>query len=646
MTKVMTLPPEARERLVEGALRRLALLPVCVPGGVPISEEGWLKGWNDLEVGDVANQVTTAAQQLAAVGHSDARALRMTADTFVDEVMTLCKVLRAFACFGPGGLSIVAKHDNLRDNAVAALVGAANGDDKTDDVIMAANAIRQQLQLAGEGSTPDGWLQLFGVPEASLRNADGTFSSALFYATFFQRKEWMADQIAKTVEPFSRHPFSVGQGLFITRAVLDSDVAVLRVWAGHRTCELIEQAMAGDVDRTVAILVDLASRYELSFSNMARVQTNQRRVFAATSELERAEEQLDLYRRVAEGQIRPWAWTIARLLGADGPLPEVGRLRTALDARATHPLAQAFRDVLLPWARNAGAHEDYRYDRGRNELVGSEEVINVDEVEHATYRGHALMVGAEIGWICARAADARLISPADARGEAPPDTQMEIEAVEQFGFNGFRVLKRARAGDSFTVDVEDVPDDLINHAFQALLWASRFLPSCAEFELTVQGRGAIRVRREDLRAIDEVWLAARQSFPYMPTSVFLRPNLACRLEVESAKQADASLAWLLLDDGVRALDEADESQRESPDVLHARLAVAHLGGTVALQRLPAGTPGRLYQAIARMDRLLSAVGRRDTTGIERAGLRVRSLRDSLTVPSPLPTWDPQSLAVR
>src|SRR5262249_2752169 len=109
---------------------------------------------------------------------------------------------------------------------------------------------------------------------------------------------------------------------------------------------------------------------------------------------------LDMYRRMVEGQLRPWAWALLRASGrSSASPPTLGSLRNQLVSHG-HPVMGYMAEAILPAARNAAAHEDAWWDASQQTVVWGNGTTTVPDLVDATERAYALMCGAECAWSC------------------------------------------------------------------------------------------------------------------------------------------------------------------------------------------------------------------------------------------------------
>jgi hypothetical protein len=479
-----------------------------------------------------------------------------------------------------------------------------------------------------------------GVPSSTLVDQRGRFSRPLLHAAFHGRRDYLLTRLQRLTAMMTDELLQLSHYFTIVEALLNSPSPVLAAATAFRVRAMIDRAAGEDTPRTVDILIALAVGVDRSAANFSRIKTTIRSIDLTDDQSVRAGLELELYRQIIEGQFRPWAWTTLQLLGGDGRTPEVGRLRQMLAARS-EPIAQSMAAPMLAAARNAAAHEDYHYSHERKALIADGETVDLVDLRARTSQASSIVGGAEAGWVWARAQLPALISPFD-RGDPPSRAMTEAAALDEIGANGLRIVKWRHTDALFSVEVERLTRHLVNPAFQALLWAARYLAGPSNFEMSTAAGAAISLDRDELHRTDPIWFRAWRWFPYMPTSVFLDLNLRCRLAIEDPVAADQAIAWLLLNDPLTAVIEATEQGCTSHAwvTLHRRLAIAVLGGGLAQDSLGELSRGRLFQACRRVETLLAAVNRRDRRAVDRAEARVRDIWEGLTVPSILPTWNP------
>ena len=391
-------------------------------------------------------------------------------------------------------------------------------------------------------------------------------------------------------------------------------------------------------------------RSATSHAGMVRVMEQLRTAETAS---DRAVLTLDLYRRMIEGQLRPWAWALLRILGRRGvKAPELSSLREQLLSERILLLSDAA-EAILPDPRNAAAHEDYVWDDNLKVLRVGDATVSIADLEAAFSRAYAFMAGAECAWRCVRTESLELARLLDA--EDPPGGLRAINtrtAIDHFGTNGLAVRKWFIDGDMLSVLLDELPLSSINPCFQAVMWASRHLENVNRFVVKLPGRAvpAMDLGRQPLDTCFMVWKEAIVSFSAMPMSTFLPANAWARLAVELPDRAMQAVAWLALNNARHAYLDAQEQHgplSERVAMLNSRL---HLIGTAlaaTLTTLPIEMVGPLEEVLELVTAAASwnlpatiGLSRRPAADLE---IRIRDLYMSYPVPAILPTVDARPL---
>jgi hypothetical protein len=359
---------------------------------------------------------------------------------------------------------------------------SATDDGRIDVQQEEVRAARRRLIQVTTGMDPYPCEAAFGVPLADLRDARGVYVPARLLAAYYGRYPDLFKRLRTLLSPVTDEPPDLLNALAPAEALVITSRPLVTLRTARRVRALLHEMLNSDAVRLARPLRRLKLRVDRSAASHSGIVRAVRALDAAESDAERAEVKLDLYRRVAEGQLRPWAWTLLQICGRPaGRTPELSSLREQLLADE-HPLLDDAAAAILPLVRNAAAHEDFAWNEERQALVVGEAEIGLAELEDATDRAYAFMYGCECAWACARAASPTLARLLDV--EDPPSGLRAINeraALSYFGTNGLLVRNWRHEGGVFTVVLEDLPFSRINPCFQAVMWASRHLGATDRF---------------------------------------------------------------------------------------------------------------------------------------------------------------------
>jgi hypothetical protein len=499
-----------------------------------------------------------------------------------------------------------------------------------------------------EAETPeqDPFCQLFGLQQDRIVDAEGYFSVELVIAEMHGRYDWLLDRLEALTRPLTTTPLDMDKAITAVRLVTGFG-GPQGLFVARSVKRLILETFAADPLATALALRALRARTDRSAANNMRVRRTHRQLGQARDDAEAAMLLLEQYRQLAEGQLRPWAFTLLRLQQRRaGSVPELGRLNALLDTSGD-PLARIASSAILAGARNAAAHEDFDYDRSRGLMVVGDDTISTGDLRRAMRTIATIVGGAEAGWTAARAESPALRQAMDVGDSTPPPAVLlRRKSVEHFATNGLRPVDSSRTGDQFTVVLEDLVPGRINPCMQALIWSARYQRDVAEFRVELVGRhGAVLV--VDRGCLDdsfELSLTCRGWFSAMPTSLFLGVNAAARLTVESSGQGADAVAWLAANDVVHAFNEAHDlaslEVRPSIEDLWRRAYVAERGARLGLAQTGKGGAGRLHRVIRRLGDVREAISSSDPRRLDQLENESRRVHETLRPVAPLPSWSP------
>lgn len=617
---------------------------------LPVSGDGWLSARSDCELDDLEDRLQQLLEEINSA--SEARSLHAAAEGLVAMACRVARDTQSLAVLQPAkGGEVV----QLRDRLIACCESALDGDLST--AFARAEGVSQALlaiaALPGD-EFDDACDAAFGVPYDSLRDSRGTYAPSRLFAAYYGRYDELADRVAKVLAPITDKPPHLINAVQAAESLIVTPRPLLTLRAASDATLVISQELSTDPKALAAPLRELKLRVDRSAANHAGIVRTTQALNEARTDAERAELWLDLYRRMVEGQLRPWAWTLLRIRGkSDEKPPDLNGLRELLVADGL-PLLQDAADAILPAARNAAAHEDFEWDEAAEVVRIGDAAVTVAELEDGVERAYAFMCGAEAAWACARARWPQLATLLDA--DDPPNGLKTINvrsALSHFGTNGLRVHDWQYERGVLAVTIDELPFSLINPCFQAAAWASRYLEDASRVKVLLPSlpRPAADLSRQALDATFVVWTQARACFAAMPLSTFLPANADARLQVELPDEAALAAAWLAVNDAVHAYNEAHNNPgaqqvRVAKLALRLDLVGAALAATIAI--LPPQSVDPLREAL---DLALAAATRAGS--VARADspcpsasfeMQFRTLHERWPVPAVMPTVDSRPLA--
>lgn len=504
---------------------------------------------------------------------------------------------------------------------------------------------------------PDPWVEVLGISRGDAIDADGRFSASLVLASFHGRLDDLSIRLEQAFSGFSAPALDPMKALRYLPALLDPDDPVETVQAALEVRALIDESLARDVENTTSALTALLLDVERSYSNHIMTNDTIRRMEGEKRQDRRAMLALDVYRRVAEGQVRPCAWTLIRLQsGAAGFSPMVGELVHRLRTPDGSIFA-GFVDCLDVSARNDAAHEDYRWDPARQRLVGKLDEHDPGQLLQRADRGLRLMSGMELGWALATAGSQKLRENTRLEGAAAPEVLQIMDGLLRFGTNRIRVRSWERRAEGLTIQVESLSLSDYSPCAQALIEMSACVETPRLFVELPDSQGPVMTAsRSVLDASLPVWFITRARRASMPPALFLPILYESRLLIESLDTALAAVEWLALNEAYHFILDAETQAEAGTDVTKALTELtANLDLVVWALRTCAPTDSRIRAGFP--FRLIEAAAVHARISIERRGresgaavAQLKRLADKIIVLwsdcppcAPLPTVDPSPL---
>lgn len=347
------IPDEARQRMIAPArtvlhqLRRPSLSAV-----IPISREGWQSAVVDAEVADGVRCVATALSQCANSGLvSSAKLLRTAVQETVDSLAAIAEDLRCLDAFDACGGRGVALLDALADVCTIGL-DVAGGFAPATEVQAGWHVVEGRLAdvLAIETQhafTDDPCQAAFGVPYESLLDAKEIFSGPRLLSAYYGRYSQLRRRVNSVLSVLTSSPPDLLNALWPAEALVLTERPLIALRTAIRTKDLLVSKLGHDAEKLALPLRAMkleVDRSATSHAGMVRVMEQLRTAETAS---DRAVLTLDLYRRMIEGQLRPWAWALLRILGRRGvKAPELSSLREQLLSERILLLSDAAEAIL------------------------------------------------------------------------------------------------------------------------------------------------------------------------------------------------------------------------------------------------------------------------------------------------------------
>ena len=655
------MPKEGRRKMIAPAcaaldhLRRPGLNAV-----IPVSREGWQSAVVDADIADGVSRVGTALSQCTEPDvASSAKRLRTAVQDTVDSLAAIAEnlwCLDAFDACGGRGVRLV---DALADVCAVGLhvaAGFATALDVQAKLPVVEGLLTEILTVERQHSfTDDPCQAAFGVPFESLRDAKGIFSGPRLLSAYYGRYSQLRRRVNSVLSVLTSSPPDLLNALQPAEALVLTDRPLIALRTAIRIRDLLVERLAEDPVKLAQPLRAMKLQVDRSATSHAGMVRVINQLEGAETASDRAALTLDLYRRMVESQLRPWAWTLLQIFGRRGvKAPELTSLREQLLSERV-PLLRDAAESILPDPRNAAAHEDYVWDGDQKMLRVGDANVSVDDLEAAISRAYAFMAGAECAWRCVRTESSELALLLDS--EDPPGGLRAINtlrAIDHFGTNGLAVRNWFIDGDTLSVLLEELSVQSINPCFQAVMWTSRHLTNVNRFIVKLHGRTrpVMDLGRQPLDACWVVWREAVKHFSSMPQSTFLPANTWARLAVELPDRAMQAVAWLALNDARHAYLDALRDAGPLPGRIAALNSRLHLIGTAlaaTITTLPmemVGPLGEVLEVVTAAEswNLPATVGLSSGPAHE-LEVRIHDLYMFYPVPAILPTVDPRPLDV-
>lgn len=642
MFPAVTIPVEARRRLVEPVRAELDRESWGFPRAstIPIPADVWNSYVERLRQAGIAVERAVGEIEPSGPFNSIRRQLAKVVEArnaVVWRSMSLC----AFEPFD--GVAAARAIERMDSAIVSTLVMIESGRlGVSKDIKRIAF---EQPRSAQTAEARDGLCRLFGLGEPPL-DETGEFSPSRVFEAFKYDVTSLTGRVLPHVASLGLAPVDDLLALVcICGWIADAPDPVLAYSAMHEMLWALRQRKeSADATRT-QVHAHLLGRDEALRQTWRRIVVALNELRSATDSESRAHQLADAYKRIIEGPVRQYAWTMRCLVrGKWSAPPTLSPLQAAIAGDGGW-LASLLDVVLLTDIRNGQAHESLVWDgHGEMFLVEDGEVSPLQVLN--AFRGAVSFVrGCEAAFAHDRAGererDAGLPIPAyGEQGRLQPWRRAEAF----FGTNGLRLRRLVFNSKIAEAHVERLEVEQINPCLQALVLASRLLPKVEEFRVWKDGTDGpvIDVSKPALRLVDPLWEHALNTFTAMPLSTFLPANLSARSRHESESVAARSIAWIAADDALDALDGVGESWTDET----RRLVTARIAHALTCLEACAGLTTSLTRinALAEQLRLLSTsldhgdvpAHRRDVDHLE-STRRIRHVWDAWGPVPRLPT---------
>lgn len=598
-----SIPVGARTRIIGRALESLNRLDKCVASVIPVTRDVWMISIADSGLSRYATRLEPFETLLLdSVDLDNGGELRASSARIAGAAKSLDLDLRCLCSLSPARSSEASDlRDAIIDLAISKLkwLSGSTIEEPHEPHATLNSALRRLLDVENAYPfTSDSCKEAFGIPYADTLDSSGIFSPVRLLASYYGRYEQLARRFNSVLSAVTASPPDLLNALMPAEALVLTSHPLISLRTAIQVLELFRHEYQSDPQSLARPLIALKLDVNRSATNHAGMVRAIVQNESATSDAERADIALELYRRMIEGQLRPWAWTLLRIHRRSGSIaPKLSVLREQLIADGL-PLMLDAAEAILPDARNASAHEDYLWDADAGQLQIGGSHVSLEHLEGAFNRAYAFVAGAECAFRCSRTEMPGLARLLDS--EDPPDGLQSNDsrrAMDHFGTNGLNVRRWSYDKRLLVVDLDVLSLNSVDPCFQAAVGASHVL-SGAEGILVTLDEGEITAMNLPRKALDanfQVWQKALNLFSVMPISTFLPLNAAARIAVESQGRAAEAIAWFALDDVLRAFDESINGPDFLPSLKthfapRLELAAASLDATAAILQAKAIAP--------------------------------------------------------
>lgn len=656
---MQALPVVARRRILSKARARLsAEADRALPSyGIPVSAAGWDSVLHDLALSGRAASLAQSANVLASA--RDAGELRESGEEFVDQVVEFAVDLRLALAFAPARhTDVKAVRESLLD--LAERVFQAAEDDGPPPTAVAWDGFSARTDHAGDLSDPSAAAADPLTAAFSLAPVDGydrgRRTAYQLIGVYRERFDELVPELLRVLDALP-HPLRALDGaVSCALRLLESPAPLMTLRTALDVFDAIGSGVSDSAGRTIDALVELQRGVPRSATNAQHsVELSERP--GGESPRRDALRELELYKSVVEGQVRPWIWTLLRIdkVQASQNAPMLAKLREQALARPGPALNRAAR-IVETAVRNAQAHEDAVWDADSEALLIDGVPFAKEALALSARRAYAFMLGAETGLACASSRWADVAYAMDtSRLHDRLRPLDEDSALIHFAMNRLVVRRWEDRRRVFTVAVDHIEVAQIGHCCQALIHAAACLPDAERFVLQHGADFAtvLDLPRECLEVAGPVWFWARSRFEQMPPSTFLSVLTEARLSVESMTQAVDAAVWMAVNDVQNDAERRLEAAICSPTSRRALIDRARGAGialdATATRLMSLGLSASDAEPLLKARQVLENTGRslgRDRTRplsareLDAVVSKLDRIRTARPAPAAMPTLDP------
>jgi hypothetical protein len=648
----------ARARALTRSASELAadagLLRHLPPAAIPLTEVQWEALLADAALGaamaSLGSAVADVERQANAEGSNIARDLRPAAVSFAGLARKVARMLWQLAAFAPAdpprrALPLVGLIDDMSLALDRASAWFGTGLDGPGPELPTYRA-SADWQMPG---VLDPVATAFAIDRSELVDEIGAVSDARLLALYRQRLAKLTATCEEILYSVTQPPLDLFAILEPLLELLNSERPLLAWTSANQTLDLIREATAADQARVEGVFAELRQRAAPRSTSRQRLASARQAATDAPTEAERALAVLSAYRIIVEGQLRPWAWALLRLDGAQGQMPLVAELRDRL-AASSKALNRHLAGTFVPALRNADAHEEAFFDHLRGQLAIGDQFVDPSDVRSANAELAAIEVGFELALACACS---QVEAVARAYSVRPSDPLTATEALSQaeqrYGHAGLQVWSLRRTRGLVQVRLDEIdPLRSSNPCFLATMQANELVAGVTRWQIGIRGEDAwvIDLPSTVLHLNWPVFQRAALWFPVMPQETFLPCLTWCRLQVELPGVALRAAAWLALNDLQHAIDDAAAEPILDVAAFARRVenVINACGATLAVMPSAEAQPLQIAHKLAR-DLHSSLAGSGEPWPLDVLVNQVLRERDRLPVPAVMPTIDPRPLTL-
>ena len=653
------LPVEARRRITNSSLQQIAKLPSAPKSTIPVDLTGWSNSVAGVPWVDYARGLDAAYAELITESVQDnAAQLKASCSRLAKTVTSLNEDLWCLAVLHSGQEdSISTLQVNVVQAASNLIETICSGRLPEAPLFADSKLIFDEFESGARSATEaveDVILAAFDVPY-DVAYVNGLGKPSRVMAAWHGRFLGLQKRLYELLSPiFPTLPSSLTMAFQASFCVIGTDYPMQAIRAARTVYQLIIDAADSDPLPAAEILHGLFQRMDRSADNHSQIAHSVRRIGEIrVSGRESAIARLQLYRQIAEGQIRPWASTYLALRARRPErLPELGELvaRLAADDSA---MARDLHAALNRQARNAAAHEDYFYDKRRGVLVIGDDDVDLNLLEESGNLGLSVMFGAEFGWTCADAVRPEFVKLRSQSLVNVPDAYIELLARAKAESNGLAYREFSYENRALSLIIDTVPPGKTSHLLQSVVEMCMILQEVdtATVYVSTSDRPIIDVDSSPIIATAHLWVPVRRHFAVIPNATFLPLLAASRLSVEDLEVATKAIAWMALNEAQHSLESPFLYSHPGRGARHEAIAGLQLvaravRGCTTSTRMSAA-PERLHQIAEDVDatwrRLESCSDSSVAPLMARDSRKFESMKLSLPTPAVLPTFDPRPI---